>query len=60
MRFLKVTRAAGAPESAAVAARLYAVTGRGKIEVLEYQDMQRAQFQAQRFGSPDDVESGHE
>jgi hypothetical protein len=60
MRFLKATRAGGAPESVAVAARLNAVTERGKIEVLEYQDMQRAQFQAQRFWSPDEVEGGHE
>lgn len=61
MKFLKTKGAAGAPQSDAVAARLNAVTCRGKVEVSEYFDTEQAELQVRkRFWSPDEVEGGHE
>ncbi|HYX46343.1 MAG TPA: hypothetical protein VE820_05935 [Sphingomicrobium sp.] len=55
MRFLKNMRADGAPEDLAVAARLNAVTGRGRLEVSEYPFIE----QRQRW-SPREVQTADE
>lgn len=56
MRFFKSMRTDSAPENLAATARLNAVTGRGRIEVSEYPDIERRQ----RYWSPLEVQSGHE
>ena len=53
MRFFKSMRVDSAPENLAVAARLNAVTGRGRIEVSEYPFIE----QQQRFWSPQQVQT---